>query len=87
MAGLPDGIFSNQNPQFLYILYGLGKGNDENFCGHSDFLWPLGIFCVHLVYFVAILACCTMKNLATLDIWYENILSGNSVSQMHFCYK
>jgi hypothetical protein len=29
-------------------------------------LWPFGIFCCRLVYFLLVLVCCTKKNLATL---------------------
>jgi hypothetical protein len=56
--GLPDGLFSNQNSQFGYILEGLGMGNVFILNDHLEYfmaiwynLWQFGIVCGHLVYF------------------------------------
>jgi hypothetical protein len=49
MAGLPDGIFSDQ---FGYILEGLGKENVGIIYGHLEY-FTYG----HLVYFFAIYIC------------------------------
>jgi hypothetical protein len=55
---LPDGIFSNQNCQFGYILEGLAIEEHSTFYGHWVYfaaIWyillPFGIFNVSLVYF------------------------------------
>jgi hypothetical protein len=58
-AGLPDGIFSNQKSQFDYIL----RASDWKFLvnnyGRSEYwiiiwniLWPFGLFCGLLIYFI-----------------------------------
>jgi hypothetical protein len=47
--GLPDGKFSNQKAQFGLSMEDVGK-----FIGHWCILWPFGVFCGHLVYFVVI---------------------------------
>jgi hypothetical protein len=73
-------FFSNQKSQFGLILGGLAIENIGTFYGHY-----IGLFCGHLVYFVAIwyilwllgilfpvLMCCTKKNLATL-IYAANV--------------
>jgi hypothetical protein len=36
--GLPDGLFSNQKPQFVYILEGLRLENIDIFYGHLEYL-------------------------------------------------
>jgi hypothetical protein len=58
VAGLQDGIFSNQKSLFGYILEIFGIGNVGIFCGHLEYfstIWyvscPFGIFCAHLVTF------------------------------------
>jgi hypothetical protein len=58
IAGLPDGLFSNQKSQFWKILVGLAKENLGIFYEHlvyftaiGNILWPFGIFCGPLVYF------------------------------------
>jgi hypothetical protein len=58
LAGLPDGLFSNQKSQFGYILEGLKLENVYIICGHSEYftgIWdilrPFGTFCVRLVHF------------------------------------
>jgi hypothetical protein len=48
-AGLPDGIFSNSNSPFGYILEGLGLEDDGIFYGHLKYCTAF------LVYFMAIL--------------------------------
>jgi hypothetical protein len=68
---LPDGLFSNQKSQFGEILEGFGKDDVWIFCGHSEYLQPIGVFHGHLVYFEGIWSLfhklsCTKKNLATL---------------------
>jgi hypothetical protein len=73
-AGLPDGMFSNQNSQFGKILEGLAMEDVSIFCGHSVYLTvilyifrPFTIVCGHLVYFSPFwYLCCTKKNLASL---------------------
>jgi hypothetical protein len=49
-AGLPDGLFSNQKSQFVYILVGLGMENMVIFYDYLEYFkaiwynfWPLGI--------------------------------------------
>jgi hypothetical protein len=71
-AGLPDGLFSNQKIQIWVNFRGPLNGK----CLYS--LWPFGIFCSDLGYFMTIwynlysfgtfftvLVSCTKKNLAT----------------------
>jgi hypothetical protein len=60
-AWLPDGLFSNQKSQFLYILEGLAMEYVGIFYGHLvtfSAIWsiicPFGVFYGHLVYFMAI---------------------------------
>jgi hypothetical protein len=55
--GLPDGLFSNQRPQFWSILEGLAMENLGIFYDHlvyftamGNILWAFSIFCGHLVY-------------------------------------
>jgi hypothetical protein len=49
--GLPDGLVSNQNPKFGYILYGLEMASVGIFLDLWSVLRPFGIFNGHLVYF------------------------------------
>jgi hypothetical protein len=58
IAGLPDGLFSNQKSQFGLILEGLAMDNLGIFYDNlvyfkavENILWPFGIFCGNLVYF------------------------------------
>jgi hypothetical protein len=58
LAGLPDGVFSNQKFQFRSILEGLRMENAGIFYGHLVcfiviwyILWLFGIFYGHLVMF------------------------------------
>jgi hypothetical protein len=58
---LTDGLFSNQKSQFWSILEGLAMENLSKFFDHlvcitaiGNILWPFGIFCGNLVYFVVI---------------------------------
>jgi hypothetical protein len=55
---LPDGLLSNQKSQFGKILEGTRSKMVDVFYDHLeyfthiwDILWPIGTFCVHLVYF------------------------------------
>jgi hypothetical protein len=48
---LPDGIFSNQNFQFYYILDCLGIDNIGIFVAIWNILPTFGVFCGHLVIF------------------------------------
>jgi hypothetical protein len=48
-TGLPDGLFSDQNNQFGYILEGLGMENVLYILVISNVLVPSGIFNGHLV--------------------------------------
>jgi hypothetical protein len=73
LAGLPDGLFSNQKSQFGYILGGFGMENVdifydfwEHFTAILSNLWHFGIVCSHLVYFFPFWYVWTKKNLATL---------------------
>jgi hypothetical protein len=57
-AGLPDGLFSNQEFQFGLILESLAMENLGTFYDHlvyftavGNILWPFGVFCGHLVCF------------------------------------
>jgi hypothetical protein len=43
-TGLPDGLFSNQKPQFGHILEGLGMENDGIFMTIWNILGPFGKF-------------------------------------------
>jgi hypothetical protein len=59
LAGLPDGLFSNQKSQNRCIWEGLGMETRGIFRLHSVYfivilcmLWSLGIFCNRLVYFL-----------------------------------
>jgi hypothetical protein len=70
---LPDGLDSNQKPQFGLILEGLGVENVGIFYDHLEYfmaiwynLWPFCIVCGHLVYFPQFWYVWTKKNLATL---------------------
>jgi hypothetical protein len=73
IAGLPDGLFSNQNPNFGYILEGL----EMEIVG-IHILWPVGLFTAIwyilglLGIFFPNLACCTKKHLAKLPDWVAN---------------
>jgi hypothetical protein len=67
---LPDGIFSNQKSQFVYILEGLAMEDVGIFRAILFYLtakwyifWPFVTLCGHLVLFFHILVCCTKKNL------------------------
>jgi hypothetical protein len=58
LAGLPDGLFSNQKSQFGNTFQGIRLENVEIFYGRlehfmniRDILPTFGIFCVHLVHF------------------------------------
>jgi hypothetical protein len=51
---LPDGIFSHQKCQFWYLLKGLGTEKCGGFRRYLVFILLIGIFYVHLVYFMAI---------------------------------
>jgi hypothetical protein len=59
LAGLPDGLFSNQKSQFGQILEGLGMENVVIFYDHLEYFmaiwhnicWQFGIGNAHLVYF------------------------------------
>jgi hypothetical protein len=71
--GLPDGLFSNQKPQFGLILEGLGIKNVGIFYDHLEYvmaicynLWRFDLVCHHLVYFLPFWYIWTKKNLATL---------------------
>jgi hypothetical protein len=55
IAGLPDGLFSNQKSQFGYILVGLGTEIVLYFIIIWNILMPLGIIYVGSVQFVVIL--------------------------------
>jgi hypothetical protein len=57
-AGLPDGVFSNQNSRFGQILEGLPMEGAGIIYGHLVYftatlyiLWPFGLLCSYLVYF------------------------------------
>jgi hypothetical protein len=55
--GLPDGMFSDQKSQIVYILESLGLENVGTYTYIMVIwyiLWPFGIFYGHLVYFMAI---------------------------------
>jgi hypothetical protein len=59
--GLPDGIFSNQNTKFGYILECLAMKDAGKFYGHLEYLtviwyilWQFGISYGNLVYLMAI---------------------------------
>jgi hypothetical protein len=58
-AGLPDGIFTYQKYQYLYIFGGLGMEKNGLFMA----IW---YFCVHFGIFFPVLVCFTKKNLATI---------------------
>jgi hypothetical protein len=69
-AGLPDGLFSNRKTQLGSILEGLVNENAYIFYDHLDYfmaiwykLWPFGVVCGHLVYFLYFWS---KKNQATL---------------------
>jgi hypothetical protein len=49
LAGLPDGLFSNQKSQFGYILVGLGMENIVIFYENLNILRPFGIISGRLV--------------------------------------
>jgi hypothetical protein len=58
LAGLPDGLFSNQKSQFGNTFQGIRLENVEIFYGRlehfmniRDILPTFGTFCVHLVHF------------------------------------
>jgi hypothetical protein len=52
---MPDGLFSDQNVQFLYIFEGLGMKNFGIFNSHLVFLRLFVMFYGYLEDFVAIL--------------------------------
>jgi hypothetical protein len=74
-AGLPDGLFSIQNPNLGKFWRALDWKMYIYCMAIGNFLWRIGIFYDNLLYFVFIwyifpclysLVSCTKKNLATL---------------------
>jgi hypothetical protein len=88
VAGLPDGVFSNQKYRFGKIFEGIGVEKVDMFYGHLDYimaiwyiLWPFGNLVAILVHFTTFLEYCVKKNLATL-IFRACRRSLASVSQL-----
>jgi hypothetical protein len=68
LAGLPDGLISNQKSQFGKIGDSLKWENVDIFYEHLEYftdIWdilrPIGTFCVYLVHFYPVLVSCTKK--------------------------
>jgi hypothetical protein len=64
-SGLPDGFFSNPNPQFGQILEGLRLENVD-----IPILWPFGIFYRHLGCFMTIRYIC-VPLVHIFRFWYH----------------
>jgi hypothetical protein len=75
VAGLPDGLFSDQKSQFLQILEGLGMlvfcfDHLEYFTAIWYNLWPFGIVCGHLVDFLfPVLVCLDREKSGSPGLW------------------
>jgi hypothetical protein len=73
IPGLPDGLFSNQNPNLGKFWMALDWKVFQYFMAIWNILWRFGIFYDHLYYshsfgtFFRFLMSCTKKNLATLE--------------------
>jgi hypothetical protein len=68
-AGLPDGLFSNQQSQFGYILEGFGMKNVVIFMTTWNILRPLGKCCGNMVSFVVLVYFSRFGIFGLIKIW------------------